>query len=57
LLLSIAGYTLLVLVTGNFIVHIPVSSLIKDSFGDDRIGWVFVGLLGDIGARYYRLFF
>lgn len=56
ILLSIAGYTLIVLIMGNFFGHVPMSTLVRDGVGNDRLGWVFIGLSADIVARYYRLF-
>ena len=55
-LLGIALYTMTILVVANFFVGVPLSDMVRFGIGDDRLGWVFVGITADVFARYYSLF-
>jgi hypothetical protein len=57
ILLGITLYTLAVIVFGQFIMHIPVSTTILERFGNDRTAWLLVGLTADIFARLIRIFY
>ena len=54
-LFGLAGYTMLIIIVGHFFGRTPVSATVK-LFGDDRIAWIFVGLVMDQFARIYRAF-
>jgi hypothetical protein len=52
----LAGYTMIVLIVCHFSRYHPISFAIKNSFGDERVAWLFVGLVIDQFARLYRVF-
>lgn len=56
MLLAATAYILLVTVVSNFVFHISISETITDGFGNDRVAWLFFGLLADTLARLYALF-
>src|SRR5438128_641926 len=51
LLLSAAFYTIAVGLIGQWAMKIPLSSVIKDNFGDERVAWVLLFLFADVFAR------
>ena len=55
LLFGISLYTLIVLAYGHFVADRPINLGIE-SFGSERIAWLFVGLIIDHFARLYRIF-
>jgi hypothetical protein len=56
MLFTLISYILIAVIAGTFFLHIPVSTIIRDHIGDDRMAWLFVGLLADILARLVRIF-
>jgi predicted permease len=56
LLLSAAFYTITLALFGQWVLKIPLSSVIKDNFGDERVAWVLLFLVADVFARYWELF-
>jgi predicted permease len=56
ILLSSIGYTLIIALFGHFYLHIPLSVTTRDYFGDDRVAWLLIALLGDVFARFWALF-
>jgi len=54
-LVGLSVYTLSCLVVGNFFLS-NLAWMIIDTFGEQRIGWMAVGLLADSAARLYVLF-
>jgi hypothetical protein len=56
ILLSGIGYTLIISIIGDFYFHMPLSTTIKDYFGEERVAWLLFALLADVFARFWALF-
>jgi cytosine/uracil/thiamine/allantoin permease len=54
-MLSATCYTMLIVLIGHFGYKVPLSNIIRDSFGDDRVAWLMAFLVPDVFARYYGL--
>jgi hypothetical protein len=55
-LLGISVYTLTVTVFGHFFLHSSLATTITTCFGENRVAWLFVGLMADTFARLYRYY-
>ena len=53
---SAALYTFLVTFIGHWFLHQPVSQTIREGFGDERFGWLLLGVSIDLIGRLYSLF-
>lgn len=55
ILLSITLYSIIVCLTGQWALSIPVSTSIRDGFKDERASWLLFGLMLDVAVRLYML--
>jgi hypothetical protein len=55
ILQSIFLYTLVICLTGQWILGIPLSETIKSGFGDERAAWLLFGTSIDLAVRLYSL--
>jgi hypothetical protein len=55
-MLAVTFYTMLVLIFGHWGMKIPLSETVHNNFGDERVAWLLVFLIGDVFGRYYELF-